>query len=126
MAEMKNRETTPIPGVEYSEIYIPDEKDLGSGTFTSVLEPRALKKINPIISSIQNEPVFLMIVSINIAISQVTAMIGKSHNTAPLDRKVFNIPESIDDQKANDFTVRFNDWDIESMKLNGDDLKLAE
>ncbi len=126
MAEMKNRETTPIPGIEYSEIHIPDEKDVGTGTFTSVLEPKALKKINPIISSIQNEPVFLMIVSINTAISQVTAMIGKSHNTAPLDRKVFNIPDSIDDETANDFTVKFNGWDIESMKLNGDDLKLAE
>jgi len=126
MAEIKNRETTPIPGIEYSEIHIPDEKDVGTGTFTSVLEPKALKKINPIISSIQNEPVFLMIVSINTAISQVTAMIGKSHNTAPLDRKVFNIPESIDDQRANDFTVKFNDWDIESIILNGDELTLAE
>ena len=126
MAEIKNRETTPIPGIEYSEIHIPDENDVGTGTFTSVLEPKALKKINPIISSIQNEPVFLMIVSINIAISQVTAMIGKSHNTAPLDRKVFNIPDSIDDETANDFTVKFNDWDIESIKLNGDNLNLAE
>ena len=126
MAEMKNREITPIPGIEYSEIHIPDEKVVGTGTFTSVLEPKALTKINPIISSIQNDPIFLMIVSINIAISQVTAMIGKSHNTAPLDRKVFIIPDSIDDEKANDFTVKFNDWDIESIILNGDELTLAE
>lgn len=126
MAEMKNRESNPVPGVEYSEIYISDEKDMGTGTFTTVLEPKALKKINPIISSIQNEPVFMLIVSINIAIAQVTAMIGKSHNTAPLDRKVFNIPESIDDQEANDFTVSFNDWDIKSMILNGNELTPAE
>lgn len=126
MAELRNRETNPIPGVDYSEIHMPDENNLGTGTFTTVLAPKALKKINPIISTVQNQPVFLMIVSINIAISQVTTMIGKSHNTPPLDRKVFNIPDSIDDLSANAFMVRFDDWDIVGMNLNGDGLEPAE
>jgi len=126
MSEIKSREDSPVPGVEYSEISIPDDKKLGTGFFKTVIEPAALKKINPIISSIQNEPVFLMIVSINIAIEQVTAMIGKSHNTPPLDRKVFTIPKGIDLLQANDFSVSFSDWDITGMKLNGNNLNPAE
>lgn len=126
MSEIKSREDGPVPGVKYSEIYIPDEKKVGTGSFATVLEPAALKKINPIVSSIQNEPVFLMIVSINIAIEQATAMIGKSHNTPPLDRRVFTIPKGIDLLQENDFTVSFHDWDIQVMKLNGNNLNLAE
>lgn len=126
MPEIKSREAKPIPGVDYSEIHIPDEKEIGTGTFTTVLESGALSKINPIVSSIQNEPIFLMIVSINIAIDQVTVMIGKSHNTSPLDRKVFNIPKDIDLKKTNDFTVSFSNWDIKDMKLNEKKLSPAE
>jgi hypothetical protein len=126
MSEIKSREDGPVPGVEYSEINIPDDKEMGTGSFTTMIEPKAMKKINPIISSIQNEPVFLMIVSINLAIEQATAMIGKSHNTPPLDRKVFNIPAGIDLLQANDFSVNFSDWDITGMKLNGNNLNPAE
>jgi len=126
MSEIKSREDGPVPGVAYSEVHIPDDKKLGTGSFTTVLEPTALKKINPIISSIQNEPVFLMIVSINIAIEQATAMIGKSHNTPPLDRRVFTIPKGIDLMQVNDFSVSFSDWDITGMKLNGNNLQTAD
>lgn len=126
MSEIKSRENGPVPGVEYSEINIPDDRQMGTGSFTTVLEPTALKKINPVISSIQNEPVFLMIISINIAIEQATAMIGKSHNTPPLDRRVFTIPKGIDLMQTNAFSVSFSDWDIISMKLNGNNLNPAE
>jgi hypothetical protein len=126
MPEIKSREDGPVPGVKYSEIHIPDEKMLGTGSFTTVLDPAALKKINPIISSIQNEPEFIMVVSINIAIEQITAMIGKSYNSPPLDRKVFTIPTGIDLLKENDFTVSFDDWDIQGIKLNGNNLNPEE
>ena len=126
MAGISSREQNPIPGVEYSEISIPDDENLGNGAFTTMLEPKALKKNNPIVSSIQNEPVFLLIVSINLAIEQVTAMLGKSHSTSPECRKVFNIPKEIDFHKAHDFTVTFRDWDIKEIKLNGENLAPSE
>jgi hypothetical protein len=126
MSEMKSRESKPVPGIDYSEIHIPDDQKVGTGTYTTMLEPKAMSKINPIISSIQNEPIFLMIVSINGAINQATAMIGKSHNTPPLDRKVFNIPTNIDLEKANEFTVSFDDWDIMALRLNGNQLQQSE
>ncbi len=126
MAETKSREDHPIPGVDYSEIRIPDEHYLGTGEFTTMVEAKALKKINPIISNVMNDPYFLLIVSINLGIDQVTALLGKTHDEGPISRKVFNIPKGINIENAHDFTVCFKEWDIKDIKLNGDSLKPAE
>jgi len=126
MAEMKSREDKPIPGVDYSEIRIPDEFYLGTGEFTTMVEPKALAKINPIISNVMNEPYFLMIVTINLGIDQVTVLLGKAHDEGPICRKVFDIPKDINVEIANDFTVRFHEWDISDVRLNGASLTPAE
>ncbi len=126
MAELENREDNPIPGVAYSEIRFPDELYLGTGEFTTMLEPKALAKINPIISNVMNEPYFLMIVTINLGIDQVTALLGKAHDEGPISRKVFDIPKDVNVENANDFTVVFKEWDITDIKLNGNALQMAE
>ena len=126
MAEIKSRENNPIPGVEYSEIRIPDEHYLGTGEFTTVVEAKAFSKINPIISNIMNEPYFLLILTINLGIDQITALLGKTHDEGPICRKVFNIPKDIQTDIANDFTVVFKEWDITGITLNGMALEVAE
>jgi hypothetical protein len=126
MAELKSREDKPIPGVDYSEIRFPDEQYLGTGEFTTMVAPKSLGKINPIISNVMNEPYFLMIVTINLGIDQVTALLGKAHDEGAICRKVFDIPKDIKVDDSHDFTVIFNEWDIKDLKLNGSNLKLAE
>jgi len=123
VAEIKSREEAPLPGITYSEIHIPDENVLGTGEFVTVLEEGAFGKKNPIISSIMNEPVFVLILSMNIAIESVTAMIGKSQNTPPLDRKVFKFPADTDTSAVLNFEVIFDDWDIMGIELNGNRLE---
>ena len=125
MAEIKSREEEPIPGITYSEIHIPDENSLGTGTFITVLEEGAFGKKNPIISSIMNEPEFVLILSMNVAIESATAMIGKSQNTQPLDRKVFKIPTEVDTKEVLRFKVSFDDWDIKGIEINGNKLDLV-
>ena len=126
MAEIKSREEEPLPGITYSEINIPDESNLGTGTFVTVLEEGAFGKKNPIISSIMNEPEFVLILSMNVAIESATAMIGKSQNTQPLDRKVFKIPPDIDTKEVLNFKVIFDDWDIKGIEINGNNLEKVE
>ena len=125
MAEIKSREEEPLPGITYSEIHIPDENSLGTGTFITVLEEGAFGKKNPIISSIMNEPEFVLILSMNVAIESATAMIGKSQNTQPLDRKVFKIPTEVDTKEVLRFKVSFDDWDIKGIEINGNKLGLV-
>jgi len=126
MGEILSREKNPIPGVEFSEINIPDEHSLGTGKFTTVVEAGSLKKMSPIISNVMNEPHFVMIVTINLGINQVTALLGKSHDEGAIHRRVFNIPANIVVENAHDFTVEFKEWDITALKLNGKELEIAE
>ncbi len=125
MAEIKSHEEKPVPGVDYSMIQISDDNNLGTGTFTTMLEPNAMAKINPIISSIQNELVFQLIVSINLAIESVTAMIGTADNTPPLSRKVFSLPKEIALKDAHRFDVGFKEWQIEEISMDGVNLELS-
>ena len=122
MAEIKSRDNSPVPGIDHSEIHIPNENNLGTGTYITVLDPNAIAKINPIISSIVNEPVFLLVVSINIAIESVTVMIGKADKTPPLSRKVYKLPKEIDLPATHRFDVDFDEWKIASLRMNGESL----
>ncbi len=126
MGEINSREKNPIPGIDFSELHIPDEYNLGTGKFITMVEAGGFKKMNPIISNVMNEPYFLMIVTMNLGIDQVTALLGKAHDEGAISRKVFNIPKDIVVENAHDFTVTFKDWDITEMKLDGKALELAE
>jgi len=125
MGAINSREENPIPGVVFSEIQIPDEFNLGTGRFITMVEAGAIKRINPIISNVMNEPYFLMIVTINLGINQITALLGKAHDEGAIARKVFNIPNDIAVENAHDFTVSFKDWDITGITLNGKALEIA-
>ena len=123
MGAISSREKNPIPGVDYSEICFPDEFYLGTGIFTTIVEAGSLKKMSPIISNVLNEPYFLMIVTINLGIDQVTVLIGKAHDEGSINRKVFNIPKDIVVEDSHDFTVAFKDWEIKALLLNGKELE---
>lgn len=125
MTEIKSREDTPLPGIEYSEISIPDENDLGTGTFTTVIEQRAMAKINPIISSISNEPAFQIVITINSAEEEATVLLGKADNTPALSRKVFIIPEDTKIHESHNFKVIFSGWEIKALELDGNAVQAA-
>ncbi|MBI5097730.1 MAG: hypothetical protein HZB30_00630 [Nitrospirae bacterium] len=123
MAEIESREDKPLPGIEYSEIHIPDEDNLGTGIFTTVLEPRATAKINPIISAIRNVPVFQLIVNINSAENEVTVLLGKADNSPASSREVFMMPKIFDASMTHRLDAIFKDWKITELKMNGDNLE---
>lgn len=125
MTEIHSRGEKPVPGVEYSELSIPDEKNLGTGMFRTVLEPRALSKINPIISSIINEPVFKLMVNINLATETVTTLLGKADRSPPLSREIFQLPKVFKTSDVLTFDVIFKNWKIQGVKMSGHSLEPA-
>ena len=122
MAEIRSREDKPLPGIDYSEILIHDEEDLGTGVFTTVLEPKAMAKINPILSSIRNAPEFQLMVNINLAEEAITVLLGKADNSPALSRAVFKLPKKVDTSITNQFDTVFRDWKITELRMNGDKL----
>ncbi len=123
MAEIKSRDNNPVPGIDYSEIIIPDEQNLGTGAFKTVLEPGAMKKNNPIISTIVNEPVFKLMVSINLAVEEVTVLLGKADKLPPVSREIFKLPKEFNVSDVQTFDVVFKDWKVKGLELNGNSLE---
>jgi hypothetical protein len=125
MAEIESREDKPLPGIEYSKIHIPDEDNLGTGIFTTVLEPKATAKINPIISAIRNVPVFQLIVNVNSAENEVTVLLGKADNSPAGSREIFMMPKNFNASTTHQLDAIFKDWKITELKMDGDSLKKA-
>jgi hypothetical protein len=126
MAGIKSRGEKPVPGIEYSEIRIMNEKNLGTGSFKTVLEPKALGKINPIISSIINEPVFKLMVNINLATESVITLLGKADKSPPASRETFKLPKKFKVADVHTFNVTFRNWKIKELKMNGKKLQTIE
>jgi hypothetical protein len=118
MAEIRSKEENPVPGIDYSEIRIPDEKNIGTGTFKTVLIPAAMNKNNPIISTIINVPFFQLLVNIDSKKYEVTVLLGKADKSPALSRKVYELSEKIDFLKAHSFTVKFINWEIKKLMMN--------
>ena len=119
MAEIRNRQNNPRPGIDYSEIYIPNDQDLGTGTYTTVLQPNALAKKDPIMSLALNAPVFQISVNINPATEEIPVLLGKADGSPPISRKVFNLPQNIELTDAYTFEARFENWQVTELTLNG-------
>ncbi len=125
MAEVRSREEKPLPGIDYSEIHIPDEENLGTGSFTTLFDPKAMVKVNPLMSTIVNKPVFQLIMSVNAAEYEATVLLGKADNTPADSRKVYKIPKDADTDKALTFKAVFSEWNITALEMDGTALKEA-
>jgi len=125
MSEVKSREEKPLPGIEYSEIHIPDEDNIGTGSFKTMLDPKAMGKVNPLMSTIVNKPFFQLIVNVNSAEDEITVLLGKADNAPALSRKVYKIPKDTDTDKAILLQTFFNEWEITALEMDGTKLKEA-
>ncbi len=123
MPPIKHRQSNPSYLVAYGEIDIPDDKDLGTGSFTTMLKPNALVVNNVINSQMVNVPVFQISVNIDNTKKEVSALLGKADGSDPLSRKLFHIPPEIDFKPERLFLVHFKDWQVVSMELDGKELK---
>ena len=125
MSEVRSREEKPLPGIDYSEIHIPDDEALGTGTFVTFFDPKAMVKVNPLMSTIVNKPVFQLILSVNGAEYEATVLLGKADNSPADSRKVYKIPKDTDTDKALNFKVVFSEWNITALEMDGNALKEA-
>jgi hypothetical protein len=122
MAEIRHRQHGGSPEIEYSEIYIPDDKVLGTGSFTTILKPNALSKKNPIISLMVNVPIFQISVNINPQTKEIPVLLGKADGTDPISKKIYMILSDIDMVKSSTFVAHFENWEITGLSINGSEL----
>mgnify|MGYP007122455039 FL=1 len=114
MPAINHQVDSPNPEVTLSAIHIPDEADLGTGTFTTVLAPNALKARKAIASIILNPPVFQISSTVN-PNGDVIVLLGAADGSDPSDRKTFllsRVPGAIKLADTHEIRVSFIRWNI--------------
>lgn len=124
MPGMHHRQDRPGPGIEYSEIIIPEEKDLGTGEFTTAVESVALANPSPLVARLIKAPHFQLSLNINPAVSRIPVLLGRADSNEPTSRVVFELDHARVRPGSNVFTVRFRGWLIQQLFMNGKPLPL--
>jgi len=119
VAEIKNRQDNPGTGIDYSEIYIPDDQDLGTGKYTAEIKTDVLANKEPVMSWAVNPPVFQISMNIDPAKEEISVLLGKADGSPPDSRRVFNFPQNMGKTDACTFEIQFANWQIEELTLNG-------
>ena len=120
MPPVKIRQSNPSHLVEYGEIEIADEKDLGTGDFTVKLKPNALVINNIISCQMVNVPLFQISVNVNNEEKEISALLGEADGSDPKSRKVLSLPEGLDLKPTHTFVTSFRDWSIDSIIMDGE------
>lgn len=81
MTEARNRSDNPAPGIEYQEIYLPDDSDFGTGKFTfrvkeNSLEPPCKSEPKAISAVAFNPPRFQLSVSLSPGTKEVPVLLA--------------------------------------------------
>ena len=119
MAEIRQRQNNPGPGIDYAELHIPDDSHLGTGKYTLSLQPNALVNQKVIAGIIINKPIFQMSVNINPGPKEVPVLLGKADGSDPISRKLFSLPQNIGLAGTHRFEAIFECWEIKSLEMNG-------
>lgn len=123
MPSIRHRRPEASPEIEYGEVYIPDDRNLGTGEFTTLLRPSALSKSRAIFSIMVNPPAFQISVNINPGTRETPVLLGKADGSDPVSRKVFILPPSVDSAVKHRFVARFEEWQITSLEMDGEQLR---
>jgi len=121
VTEIKNRQEHPGPGVNYSEIYIPDDQDLGTGQYTAAFHPETVAKGEPVMSWAVNPPVFQISLSLDTNTKEISVLLGKADGSSPESRRVFILPENVDLADTCTAETHFKEWQVERLALNASD-----
>lgn len=111
MAEIRHQQPKGAPGISFAEIHMPDDNDWGTGSFTTVFEPAALKKHKAIASIMINAPRFQISATAN-ANGEIPVLLGRADGSGPVDKQIFVLPENFDALPAHTLKIEFIKWRI--------------
>jgi hypothetical protein len=110
MAEMRHRQPSPAPGLAFSEIMLPDEKDVSTGTYTIGIKSGVLVGKDKIVAAVINAPRFQIEVSIDPQTRIVRAAVGPAN--APVTKREIELPDNLDRKAAHTLEIRFKNWNV--------------
>jgi hypothetical protein len=124
MSEIKHRQEKSIPEIDYAEIYIPDDRHLGTGLFKTVIKPGALSTGKAVASLMVNVPIFKILLDLNPSTKEILVLLGFADGSDPISRKIYLFPENVNLLDSHEFQVTFKDWEITGLSMDGVSLGL--
>ena len=122
MPEIRVRKPDVCPEVASCEIHIPDDADLGAGTFTTALQPGVLLGNQTIVSVMNNPPVFEIKATFNTN-RAIVVTLGRA-DAPPRHTAVYLLPPGLDLTQPHALVVEFLGWSISRATLGGAALAL--
>jgi hypothetical protein len=121
--EIKHQQLGGNPKLEKSEIHIPNDSDMGTGTFTTVFKPKAFKSNEIIVAGITNPPVFQIDLTIN-RNGDIPVLLGKADGSPPAAATTFRLPQYVSDA-SHTIVVEFVKWHILAAVFDGKPMALV-
>jgi len=119
MPEIKHRQDKASPEIEYSEIYMPDDRHLGTGSFRTVIKPNAFSAGKAISTIMIQVPVFQISVNFNPSTKEIPTLLGLADGSESISKKTFLFPKEVNFANAHEFTVTFQNWEIMDLSMDG-------
>ncbi len=119
MPEIKHRQVNASPEIEYGEIHIPDDKNLGAGNYKIVIKKGAFSGKKVISSIMINVPVFQISVNFNPATLEIPVLLGRADGSAPISSKTYLFPDYLSISDSHEFKVAFEKWQITGLYFDG-------
>ncbi len=110
MPEVRSRQANPAPGLAFSELRLPNDRDVSTGTYTIGINQGVLEGKNKIVSAVVNPPRFQVEVSIDPQARIVTAAVGPAN--AAVTKREIELPDGLDRKAAHTVLVRFKNWSV--------------
>ncbi len=108
MPEIRHQQPGGSPEIAFSEIHIPTDSDLGTGTFTTQFKAKAFASGKEIASMMVNSPVFQISAAVS-ASGAVTVILGKAQ---PEQYATFLLPQRFDRAAVHVIRIEFARWKI--------------
>ncbi len=126
MPEIKRRQINPCPEIDYAEFHIPDDRDLGTGSFINVTKSGALSSDKEFASIMINPPVFQISANFNPSTKEIPVLLGFADGSDPISRNIYFFPENLNVSDSHEFKVTFKDWEITGLSMDSIPLELKE
>jgi hypothetical protein len=115
MAEIKHRQVGGGPGIAYAEIYIAEDSDWGTGSYTTIFEAQGLPPRKTLMSAMFNMPQFQITVTANVN-GVVAVMLGSAN---PKSRARIRLPADLERARTHSLQVQFMGWRVVGALLDG-------
>ncbi|MFC2071214.1 hypothetical protein ACFLUU_00640 [Chloroflexota bacterium] len=126
MPEIKHRQVDAAPEIIFAEIHIPDDKHLGTGSFTTLIKPGALLSGKAVSSIMINVPILQISLNVNPLTGEIPVLLGFADGSDPLSRKVFFFPKTADLSTSHEFRATFDNWEIGELVMDSLSLDVKE